>query len=178
MRFFPGRFEIHPAFDQRRPQRGHRRVLLRAVAERDDDGNRQIESLAGPGQRLAMIPARRRNQAALVSGPAVPIGEHNPAAHLESAGGQMVFMLDPDLGAGPSRQQRPRDLRRGRKVASHQIRCILQRRQGKRHHGRIGHLCPYVCPYRCLHWCPTSCLSTRINGFQASTYSGSGAWPT
>ena len=68
---------------------------------------------AGEGEALAVIAARRRNEArapGLASAQRVDIGE--PAAHLEGAGRQMVLVLDHDLGAEPLGEKRPADRRR------------------------------------------------------------------
>ncbi len=89
--------------DQRRTERGHRGVLLRAVAERDDNGDRQAEAAARPGQRLAVVAAGGGDQTPTVARPLLRLGKDNPAAHLESAGRKVVFVFDPDLGAGPLR---------------------------------------------------------------------------
>ena len=74
---------------------------------------------------LAVVTASRRNDtrhAGLFLFQALHVIQ--TAAHLEGAGGGVVFMLDPDLGARRGREARPVILRRGRHLPMHQIgRC-------------------------------------------------------
>ncbi len=105
--------EIVPVLDQVRAERAHRGILLAAVAMRDYD--RHVHPRARPGvcDTLAVIAARRRDQArgrTRRAREAVDIDDS--AAQLERAHGAVVFVLDPDFGAGARTEQRPADLRR------------------------------------------------------------------
>ena len=123
MRFVAGFLEIHAMLDQLGAQRRHRGVLLRAVAERDDNRDGKIEAAARPGQRLAMVAASGGDEA-----PAgrLVASEHHPAANLEGAGWKVIFMFNPDLGTGARAQQRPAYLRGSGQVGVHQIRRLLE----------------------------------------------------
>ena len=72
-----------------------------AVAMGHDDGDGNVETLPGIGQRLAVIAAGGGDDAArrqFLS--RHPRQMDQPAPHFEGADGRVVFMLDPDFGAG------------------------------------------------------------------------------
>ena len=104
--------EVIAVLDQLDPERAHRGVLLAAVAMGDDDGSRQSVASRGESDRLPVIAARRADHTARPLRLLAEVMEiDQPAAHLESAGRRVVFMLYPDLGAHLLAQQRPGILR-------------------------------------------------------------------
>ena len=105
--------EILAVFDQLRAERAHRGVLLARIAVRDDNRHREAGAPSGEGEALAVIAARRRDQAFRLRRAAherVYIGE--AAANLERAGRLVVLVLDHNLGADPFAKQRPGKSRR------------------------------------------------------------------
>ena len=83
------------------------------IAMRYDDRGRQSGALRGESQRLAVIAARRRDDAFDMRPFAFqPLDVEEASAQLESADRRVIFVFDEDLGADPRAQQRPRILRR------------------------------------------------------------------
>ena len=86
----------------------HRRVLLDRVALGHDDGRGEPVGARGEGDRLAVIAARRGDDAGTIRTGSPQFADMDqPAAHLEGAGRRMVLVLDPDIGAGACGEQRP-----------------------------------------------------------------------
>src|SRR5208283_4200348 len=80
---------------------------------RYDDRGRQSGALRGESERLAVIAARRRDDAFEMRPFAFePLDVDEAAAQLEGADRRMIFVFDEDLGADTGAQQRPRILRR------------------------------------------------------------------
>src|SRR5258706_9877384 len=108
-RAFACRLEVLTVLYQLDTERAHRCVLLGAVAMRNHDGGGNGVLMRGEGYRLAMVAARRADDAggfAAASGKVTEINQS--AAQLERPDGGVVFVLDPDFRAGPGLQQRPR----------------------------------------------------------------------
>src|ERR1700760_2421596 len=100
--------EVAAALDQLGAEGGHRAVLLDRVALRYVDRDRQPVAAAGKRDALAVIAARRRDQPARLGMFALePVDIDQAAAHLESARGCVVLVLDQDVGAETLREQRP-----------------------------------------------------------------------
>ena len=101
--------------DQCRAKGAHRRIFLKRVAMGHDDGDGQARCARGARLRLAMVAARRRDDAGhLRMGAPQPVDIGNGAARLERARRRVIFMLHPDRAAGARRQQGPGILRRRR----------------------------------------------------------------
>ena len=107
--------EVAAVFDEFGAETAHRRVLLGRIAMRYDDRGRQSGALRGESERLAVIAARRRDDAFDMRPFAFePLHVEEASAQLESADRRVIFVLDEDLGADTRAQQRPRILRRRR----------------------------------------------------------------
>src|SRR6478672_2142886 len=101
--------------DELRPERPHRPVLLDAVAERRNDRNRPSVTTGSERHRLAVVPARRSNDAGNARlRPEEIVHVDEPAPDLEGADGRVVLVLHPHLGPTALVQQRPTLLRRRR----------------------------------------------------------------
>src|SRR5690606_22162671 len=106
--------EILAVLAQLRPEGTHRRVLLDRVSLRHIDDGAQARPRRRPRLGLAVVAARRRDDAGAVgTGAAQPVDEGDGAARLEGADGPMVLVLDSGLGTGGLREKRPGVLRRG-----------------------------------------------------------------
>src|SRR5262249_43400004 len=106
--------EVAAVLDKFGPKRAHRGVLFTAVTMRYDDRRSYPGARRRIRDTLAVIAARRRDQAGdrmRCAREAVDIDDS--AAQLERADRAVVLVLDPDLGAGARAEQRPSDLRRG-----------------------------------------------------------------
>ena len=53
-------------------------------------------------------------------------GEHHTAANLEGAGGEVIFVFNPNFRTDACTQQRPAYLRRSRQVGMHEIRRLVE----------------------------------------------------
>ncbi len=114
-RFLARRLEVVAVLDELGAERAHRRVLLARIAARNIDAHREPGARAGEGEALAVVAARRRDDAFGVRvAPLQRVDEGQPAAHLEGAGRIVVLVLDHRLGAEPPGDQRPGDRRRRR----------------------------------------------------------------
>ena len=114
--------EVLPVLDELRSERPHGGVLLPRIAVRHDDRDREAETPPGEGEALAVIAARRRDEALgrrLAAHERVDIGQ--AAAHLEGARRLMVLVLDDDLGAEARRKQRPGEGRRRTQGPQHDL---------------------------------------------------------
>ena len=126
-RLFARGLEVGAVLDEVGAERAHGGVLLRGIPLRHDDGDRKAEPPPGEGEALTVIAARRGNQPRGVRrAPAEPVDERHSAAHLEGAGGMMVFVLDDDLGAEPAREQRPGERRRRAQRLPHDFVRVAQ----------------------------------------------------
>ena len=131
-RLFARHLEVVAILDQTRPECAHRGVLLHAVAVRHDNRHRNAIVASCPGQRLSVIAACGRDDAAHVRPfAAQAFRVEQPAAQLEGAGRRVVLVFHPDFGATALREQRPRVLRRARKALVNQRQRGFQLRQRK-----------------------------------------------
>ena len=105
--------EVAPVLDQLGAEGSHRRVLVAGIAVRNDDHAAQAVAARGVREALSMVASRRADDA---GGALAALGHRaeqvESAANLEGAGRRVVLVLDPDLAAGATREQRPRVLRR------------------------------------------------------------------
>ena len=107
--------EVAAVHDEIRAERLHRRVLVARVALRHDDRAAHAMPARGEGEALAVVAARRADDAGERGVARLERRQQvEAAAHLERAGRRVVLVLDPDLAARAAREQRPRVLRRGR----------------------------------------------------------------
>src|SRR5216683_1176074 len=92
--------EVVAMHDQLRAEAPHGRVLVRAVALRDDDRDVDPRCPPGESQALAVVAAGGGHDPldARPTG-AQPLRVYQAAADLERPGGGVILVLHPDLGA-------------------------------------------------------------------------------
>ena len=103
-----GGVEVFAVFNKGCALGAHGGVFLGAVAERDDDGDRNLGAGPGIGKGLAVIAARGGDNAldvGAVTFQAVKVGD--ATTDLEGAGRSVVFVLDPDFAAGTRSEKGP-----------------------------------------------------------------------
>jgi hypothetical protein len=107
--------EIGSMLDELDPPSSHRRVLLPAVAVGHDNYGRKPIELSRESDALAVVAARRRNDAAKVRFSMSQLLEINePTPDLEGAQRGMILVLHPEFCANMLAQLWPAHLRRRR----------------------------------------------------------------
>src|SRR5262245_15311178 len=106
--FLEGVLEIEAMLDEFGALGAHGGVLLGAIAMRHQNDRAQTRPARGDRHALAVVAARRRDDArdtGLAALQLVHVDE--AAAELEGTNERMIFVLHPDLGASALREQRP-----------------------------------------------------------------------
>src|SRR5262245_23579244 len=89
-----GLIKIAPRFDQARAISDHCSILLRIVAERDDDSCRNGINFRGERYRLTVVAACRGDYPVVCARGGEMMEEIQTAANLEGACRQVVFMFE------------------------------------------------------------------------------------
>ena len=139
LRVLFGLLKVAAELDEIGTLRAHGGIFLGAVSLRHDDVRRHVEPARRQRHRLAVIAARRRDQAPYVDRSAKQFrGIHHRSTRLEGSDGSVVLMFHPHFGAQPLAQQRPDDLRRRRHHGIHQLLGIFDFVDGWQRGGDCG----------------------------------------
>ena len=121
-RFLARGLKVMPELDELGAERAHGGVLLARIALRREDRHLQAGAPPGEGEALAVIAARRRDEAPrLRLAPHERVDISEPAAHLEGARRLVVLVLHHDLGLKPLGEERPGKSRRRAQGPEHDL---------------------------------------------------------
>ena len=105
--------EVRAVHHQLAAEGAHRRVLAGRIALGHHQRRGEAEAGRGVGDALAVVAPGGGDHAGGLAVPSQIVHVDEAAPHLEGADRGVVLVLDPNLGPGALRQQRPGDLRRG-----------------------------------------------------------------
>ena len=135
----PGRIEVFTELHHLGAPGTHGRILVLRVAARHQHGHRQAVPRCRERHALAVVATCSSDQSRTGLAGRKVLHQIQATAHLEGAGGCVVFMLDPDPGAQPLAQQRPGQLWCGQHVPMHEPRGSVQFGARKQRLRAIGH---------------------------------------